>query len=211
MAGNQFGPVIDELIEALTILPGVGQKTAQRMALHLLERDQQGASRLARAVEQAVQRIGRCHRCHTFTETEVCQICRDTQRDPGIVCVVESSSDLLAIEQSHHFKGQYFVLMGSLSPLDGRGPAQIGIPKLVERIKSTDVREIILATNPTIEGEATAHYIAEVFADDKILLTRLAHGIPMGGELGYVDGGTLSHAFSGRKPLDMDLPGTSDE
>jgi len=204
MQRHQFGPVIDELIDALTTLPGVGQKTAQRMALHLLERDREGASRLARSVDQAVQRIGRCHRCRTFTESEFCEICRDSQRDTTIVCVVESPTDLLAIEQSHHFKGQYFVLMGSLSPLDGRGPAQIGIPRLIERIREADVSEIILATNPTIEGEATAHYIAEVFAGDKVLLTRLAHGIPMGGELGYVDGGTLSHAFSGRKPLNQD-------
>lgn len=197
-----FGPVIDELMDALRVLPGVGQKSAQRMALHLLERERLGAERLAQAIEVANARIQRCTSCQTFTESHLCPICQDSSREQSLLCVVESPSDLLAIEQSHHFKGQYFVLMGSLSPLDGRGPNEIGIPKLLERLDGSGVKEVILATNPTIEGEATAHYIAELCRDREVLLTRLAHGIPLGGELGYVDGGTLSHAFSGRKPLD---------
>lgn len=196
-----FGPVIDELIESLRVLPGVGQKSAQRMALHLLERERAGGQRLASAIEDANERIKRCGSCQTFTESELCPICQDATREQSLLCVVESPSDLLAIEQSHHFKGRYFVLMGSLSPLDGRGPNDIGIPKLLERLDDEGVKEVILATNPTIEGEATAHYIAELCRDRSVLLTRLAHGIPLGGELGYVDGGTLSHAFSGRKPL----------
>lgn len=200
----KFGPVIDELIDALRVLPGVGQKSAQRMALYLLERERKGADRLSLALSDANEKISRCSRCQTFTESELCPICEDPSRERDLLCVVESPSDLLAIEQSHHFKGQYFVLTGSLSPLDGRGPNEIGIPKLLTRLEEGDVKEVILATNPTLEGEATAHYIAELCQDRSLLLTRLAQGIPMGGELGYVDGGTLSHAFSGRKPLNHD-------
>jgi len=199
-----FGPVIDELIEALRILPGVGQKSAQRMALSLLEGNRSGAQRLSNALESAVVNIGHCSSCRTLSESEQCVICCDTSRDRFTLCIVESPADLLAIEQSHNFKGLYFVLSGSLSPLDGRGPNEVGIPALVERVKSIEVKEIILATNPTIEGEATAHYIAEVFGGRDILITRLAHGIPLGGALGYVDGGTLGHAFSGRKPLNSE-------
>jgi len=199
-----FGPVIDELIDSLRVLPGVGQKSAQRMALFLLERNRIGAERLSLALSEAVERIGRCQVCQNFTEQEICSLCLDARRDASILCVVESPSDLLAIEQAHYFTGQFFVLNGSMSPIDGRGPEQVGIPKLMSRVEQGGVAEIILATNPTIEGEATAHYIAEVFANQNILMTRLAHGIPLGGELGYVDGGTLNHAFSGRKPLSHD-------
>lgn len=197
-----FGPVIDELIDALRVLPGVGQKSAQRMALHLLERNRNGAQQLSEAMALAVERVGRCHRCRNLSEDTVCKICSDTRRDGRLLCVVESPSDLLAIEQAHYFKGYYFVLAGSLSPIDGRGPEQIGIPGLLRLIRDSDISEVILATNPTVEGEATAHYIAQSLSDTDILLTRLAQGIPLGGELGYVDGGTLGHAFSGRKPMD---------
>lgn len=197
----KFGPVIDELIDALRILPGVGQKTAQRMALELLERKRSGGLRLSKALDTAMHDIQRCVRCRNFTETEICAICDDSRRDDGLLCIVESASDLLAIEQSHQFKGRYFVLGGSLSPIDGRGPDQIGIPQLVERIREAGISEVIIATNPTVEGEATAHYISEVINDGSLLITRLAHGLPLGGELGFVDGGTLGYAFSGRKPV----------
>jgi recombination protein RecR len=196
-----FGPVIDELIEAFRVLPGVGQKTAQRMALGILERQRVGGQRLSVALSNAVEKVGRCDDCHNFSEAEVCSICADPRRDDSIICVVESAADLLAVEQAHHFRGRYFVLSGSLSPLDGRGPNEIGIPKLLALVAKHPVKELILATNPTVEGEATAHYISDLMQQDDILLTRLAHGIPLGGELGFVDGGTLEHAFSGRKPI----------
>lgn len=197
----RFGPVIDELIESLRVLPGVGQKTAQRMALDLLERKREGGMRLSSALAQAMERVQRCQTCRNLTEADVCALCSDGRRDESILCVVESPSDLLAIEQSQQYPGKYFVLSGSLSPIDGRGPNQVGIPLLIEQIKTRSIKELILATNPTVEGEATAHYISEIFREKDILITRLAHGIPLGGELGFVDGGTLGHAFSGRKPV----------
>lgn len=197
-----FGPVIDELIDALRVLPGVGQKSAQRMALHLLERNRNGAQHLSEALSLAVERVGRCQRCCNLSEYEVCRICSDTRRDASLLCIVESPSDLLAIEQAHYFNGYYHVLAGSLSPIDGRGPEQVGIPALLNRVIESQIKEIILATNPTVEGEATAHYIAQSLSQHDVLITRLAQGIPLGGELGYVDGGTLGHAFSGRKPMD---------
>lgn len=196
-----FGPIINELVDSLRVLPGVGQKTAQRMALHLLERDRDGARALSRALAMASERITRCSLCQNLSDTDICHVCSNTKRDRSVLCVVETPSDLLAIEQSQNFNGLYFVLMGNLSPLDGRGPDEIGIPKLVSRVQNEEIEEVILATNPTIEGEATAHYIAEILRPFNITVTRLAHGIPVGGELGYVDGGTLSHAFSGRKPV----------
>ena len=196
-----FGPVVDELIQALRVLPGVGQKSAQRMALSLLEGKPQGSFRLAEALTHALELVGECKGCRTLSESEYCSVCKDLPRDRAMLCIVESPSDLLAIEHMHQFNGLYFVLKGSLSPLDGRGPTEVGIPALLERVRELDTKEIILATNPTIEGEATAHYIAEVFSESEVLITRLAHGIPMGSNLGYIDGGTLSHAFSGRKPV----------
>jgi recombination protein RecR len=196
-----FGPVIDELIDALRVLPGVGQKSAQRMALHLLERNRAGAKRLAFGLENAVEKIGYCSACQNFSEHSLCAMCQDNSRDKETICIVESPLDLMAIEQSHHYKGQYFVLKGSLSPLDGRGPNEIGIPSLVSRVQEVGIKEVILATNPTIEGEATSYYIAETLSAKNCLITRLAHGLSMGSELGYVDGGTLNHAFSGRKPV----------
>lgn len=198
-----YGKVIDDLIDALRVLPGVGQKSAQRMALHLLENQRVGASRLAGALHEACEKVGRCERCRHFTELQVCRICADERRDGGLLCVVESSTDLLAIEHTGQFRGYYYVLSGNLSPIDGRGPEQVGLPALLRRVDEEPVTELILATNPTLEGEATAQYIAEA-VPQSIAVTRLAHGIPLGGELGYVDGGTLSHAFSGRKSVRHD-------
>ena len=196
-----FSPLVDELVDALRCLPGVGQKTAQRMAFHLLERGRSGGVRLSEALDKAMTGVRRCERCQNFSDTEVCSICENPVRNNGILCVVESPSDLLAIEQAGDYKGGYFVLMGHLSPIDGVGPEEIGIERLLSRVNREGVKELILATNPTVEGEATAHYIADRLDGRDVLITRLAHGIPVGGELGYVDGFTLSHAFRGRKPL----------
>lgn len=190
-----------QLMEALRCLPGVGPKSAQRMAFHLLERNREGALRLADALQSAVEHIGHCSQCRTLSEHEVCVICSDTRRDTALLCVVETPVDVLAIEQATGFKGQYFVLMGHLSPLDGIGPAELGLDKLETRLKAGGITEIILATNPTVEGETTAHYISGMAKDYGIQATRLAHGIPLGGELEYIDGGTLAHAFTGRRVL----------
>lgn len=188
-----------QLMEALRCLPGVGPKSAQRMAFHLLERNRQGALRLADALQSAVENIGHCSQCRTLSEYEVCTLCSDTRRDSSLLCVVETPVDVMAIEQATGFKGQYFVLMGHLSPLDGIGPAELGLDKLEARLKAGGISEIILATNPTVEGETTAHYISGMATDYGIQASRLAHGIPLGGELEYIDGGTLAHAFSGRR------------
>lgn len=196
-----FSPLVDELVESLRCLPGVGQKTAQRMAFHLLERGRSGGSRLSDALERAMTGVRRCESCQNFADTPTCNICETPERRNGTLCVVESPSDLLAIEQAGDYRGSYFVLMGHLSPIDGVGPEEIGIERLLRRIHEEGVAELILATNPTVEGEATAHYIADRLDGSNILITRLAHGIPVGGELGYVDGFTLTHAFRGRKPL----------
>ncbi|WP_404362286.1 recombination mediator RecR [Marinobacter sp.] len=200
-----FSPLVDELVESLRCLPGVGQKTAQRMAFHLLEKGRSGGERLADALAGAMTGVRRCETCQNFSDTPTCGLCQDPERNTGLVCVVESPSDLLAIEQAGDYRGSYFVLMGHLSPIDGVGPADIGIDLLLKRVRQEGVSELILATNPTVEGEATAHYIADRLADPvggrQVLITRLAHGIPVGGELGYVDGFTLTHAFRGRKPL----------
>jgi recombination protein RecR len=196
-----FSPLVDELVESLRCLPGVGQKTAQRMAFHLLERGRSGGARLSGALSNAMTGVRRCESCQNFADTELCGICENPSRQTGTLCVVESPSDLLAIEQAGDYKGGYFVLMGHLSPIDGVGPEEIGVERLLKRVHLEQVSELILATNPTVEGEATAHYISDRLADRDILITRLAHGIPVGGELGYVDGFTLTHAFRGRKPL----------
>ncbi|MDN6318599.1 MAG: recombination mediator RecR [Marinobacter sp.] len=196
-----FSPLVDELVESLRCLPGVGQKTAQRMAFHLLERERAGGVRLSGALSGAMDGVRRCESCQNFSDTDMCGICENPARSNGTLCVVESPSDLLAIEQAGDYKGSYFVLMGHLSPIDGVGPEEIGIERLLRRIRTEGVTELILATNPTVEGEATAHYISDRLDDLDILITRLAHGIPVGGELGYVDGFTLTHAFRGRKPL----------
>jgi recombination protein RecR len=194
-------PLINRLIEALRCLPGVGPKSAQRMAYHLLERDRDGARRLAGTIADAVERVGNCRQCRTLTEEEVCAICSSTSRDRSLMCVVESPADVEAIEGSTGFRGVYFVLMGHLSPLDGIGPNDIGLDLLEQRLREGEVQEVILATNPTVEGEATAHYIAEMLHGLGIKVSRLAHGIPLGGELEFIDADTLAHAFSGRRLL----------
>ncbi len=188
-------------MEALRCLPGVGPRSAQRMAFHLLERDREGGRRLARVLDRAMERIGRCRRCRAFTEAELCTICRSDRRDEGLLCVVETQADVLAIEQATDYRGRYFVLGGRLSPLDGLGPAELGLDLLEERLAAGGVRELILATNPTVEGEATAQYIREMAAAHGVACSRIAHGVPLGGELEHVDGGTLAHAFSGRRKM----------
>ncbi|HTE41465.1 MAG TPA: recombination mediator RecR [Steroidobacteraceae bacterium] len=193
-----YPPSLTLLVEALRCLPGVGPKSAQRMAFHLLERDRQGAKRLADAIGQAEQKIGQCKRCRMFAETELCPICASAKRERGLLCVVESPADVVAVEQSGSYRGTYFVLMGHLSPLDGIGPDQLGLPQLDALFKQDEIQEVILATNPTVEGAATAHYIAELANHRGIKASRIAHGVPVGGELEYVDGGTLAHAIAGR-------------
>ncbi|MDX2465161.1 MAG: recombination mediator RecR [Porticoccus sp.] len=196
-----FGPIINELIDSLRCLPGVGPKSAQRMALYLLEKNRDGAVRLSDAVADAAEHVGRCQLCRTLTETDVCEVCNNPRRDAQQLCVVETPADLLAIEHSGTYKGRYFVLLGHLSPIDGIGPEAIGIEQLMSRLSEENINELILATNLTVEGEATAHYISERAKMLGVTVSRIAHGVPMGGELEYVDGGTLSHAFSSRKTI----------
>ena len=194
-------PLIAQLIEVLRCLPGVGPKSAQRMAFHILERDRDGGRRLAQVLLEAVERIGHCRDCRTLTENEVCSLCSRGGRDRSQLCVVETPADVQALEQSTGYRGLYFVLMGHLSPLDGIGPDELGLDQLAARLDQGEVREMILATNPTVEGEATAHYLGEMARVRAIRATRIAHGVPLGGELEYIDGGTLSHAFAGRRDL----------
>lgn len=198
----KFSPALQELMEALRCLPGVGPKSAQRMTLHLLERDREGASELADALQSAVDKIDHCTRCRNFTELDVCEICADTRRDSSMICVVETPADVLAVEQSGSYRGIYFVLMGHLSPIDGIGPAEIGLDKFQQRVVDEGIEEVILATNPTVEGEATAYYLSDVLQRAGVKVSRIAHGVPLGGELEYVDGSTLAHAFSGRRPVE---------
>lgn len=193
--------LIGQLIEALRCLPGVGPKSAQRMAFYLLERNRDGARTLAEALTAAVDTIRHCGECRTLSETEICRLCANPARDRSLLCVVETPADVLAVERATGYKGLYFVLMGHLSPLDGIGPDEIGIDKLMERMDVNRPQEIILATNPTVEGEATAHYIGELARTRTIKVTRIAHGVPLGGELEYVDGGTLAHSFAGRREM----------
>ncbi|MFZ5592824.1 MAG: recombination mediator RecR [Pseudomonadota bacterium] len=193
--------LIGQLVAALRCLPGIGPKSAQRMAFHLLERDRPGARRLAQALSVAAERVGHCASCRTLSETELCRLCAASGRDHAQLCVVESPADVYAIERSATYRGLYFVLMGHLSPLDGIGPHEIGLDQLMARLDGGEVGEVILATNSTIEGEATAHYIAEMVRKRGIRATRIAHGVPLGGELEYVDGGTLVHAFAGRREV----------
>ena len=193
--------LIGQLIDALRCLPGVGPKSAQRMAFYLLERNRDGARQLAHALSTAVENIRHCASCRTLSETEICRLCANESRDKSLLCIVETPADVLAVERATGYKGLYFVLMGHLSPLDGIGPNDIGIDLLMQRIDANKPQEVILATNPTVEGEATAHYISELLHARGIKVTRIAHGVPFGGELEYVDGGTLSHAFSGRREI----------
>jgi len=183
-------------------MPGIGQKSAQRIAFHLLERDRDGANGLSSALADAVQGIGHCTRCRMFTEHELCSICSAAGRDAAQLCVVESPADVMAIEDATGFRGLYFVLMGHLSPLDGIGPEELGLSMLEEWLAEGEVKELIIATNPTVEGDATAHYLADVALRHQVSASRIAHGVPLGGELEYVDGGTLSHAFYGRRAVD---------
>lgn len=198
----KFSPALQELMEALRCLPGVGPKSSQRMTLHLLERDREGASTLAAALQTAVDKVDHCSRCRNFTELHVCEICSDSRRDASTICVVETPGDVLAVEQSGSYRGIYFVLMGHLSPIDGIGPAEIGLDKFQQRVVNEGIAEVILATNPTVEGEATAYYLSDVLQREGVKVSRIAHGVPLGGELEYVDGSTLAHAFSGRRPLE---------
>ncbi len=186
-------------MDALRCLPGVGPKSAQRMAFYLLERDRDGGRKLAEILAEAMEKIGHCKRCKTLTEEETCRICSNTRRDQSLLCVVETPADVISIEQSVHFTGLYFVLGGHLSPLDGIGPAEIGLDLLDKRLAEGEITEVILATNTTVEGETTARYISDMASGHGISATRIAHGVPLGGELEYVDSGTLAHAFSGRK------------
>lgn len=196
-----FSPLIHQLIDALRCLPGVGPKSAQRMAFHLLERRQQQAEHLAKTLLQATARIGHCQSCNNFSENDYCQLCNNPKRDRTQLCIVESPADVLVIEQTAYYNGLYFVLMGHLSPIDGIGPEQLHINKLEDWLDHGEIQEVILATNPTIEGEATAHYLADLIKTHAIKVTRIAHGVPIGGELEFVDSGTLTHALAGRETI----------
>lgn len=197
----QSEPILQQLMQALRCLPGVGQKSAQRMVFHLLERDRKGAFQLAQSLAEAVDKIGHCSTCQTLSSSDICGLCSDDSREHHLLCIVETPADVMAIEDATSFRGLYFVLNGRLSPLDGLGPAEIGLDKLALRMQQGDVKEIILATNPTVEGEATAHYLSDMAKKHKVKATRIAHGVPFGGELEYIDSGTLSHAFSGRSEV----------
>jgi recombination protein RecR len=194
----KYSPSLGRLIDALRILPGVGPKSAQRMAFYLLERNRDGAKALAKALDEAARTVVHCKRCRMLTDGELCVVCSAPQRDEGLLCVVESPADVAAVEQSGGYRGRYFVLMGHLSPLDGIGPAELGISLLESILDEGSVREVIVATNPTVEGEATAHFIGELVNRRGVRASRIAHGVPVGGELEYVDGGTLVHALAGR-------------
>lgn len=192
-------PLVNQLIEALRCLPSVGPKSAQRMAYYLLERDRNGAENLSAVLKQAVKEVGHCESCRSLSEQTLCDICLSTNRDRTLLCIVESPSDVHVIEQSTDFKGLYFVLMGHLSPLDGIGPEEIGLELLATRLDQGEVKEVVLATNFTVEGEATAHYISEMVNSRNLIASRIAHGVPVGGELEYVNSSTLSRAFTGRQ------------
>jgi len=196
-----YPPSLERLVEALRCLPGVGPKSAQRMAFHILERERAGGAEISAALTHAFEKLGHCNRCRMYAEGELCPVCASTQRDRSMLCVVESPADVVAIEQSGGYRGCYFVLMGHLSPLDGIGPAEIGIDALERLLRGGEVREVILATNPTVEGEATAGFLGDVARRLGLRATRIAHGVPVGGELEYVDGGTLAHALAGRQEL----------
>lgn len=195
----RFSPLLEEFIESLRGLPGVGPKTAQRMAFQLLTRGRQNAKHLSQMLTRAMEQIAHCKRCRTFSELELCEVCSSPRREVTALCIVENPIDMLVLEQMGIFKGFYFVLMGHLSPLDGIGPEQLGMRELGQRLAEKQVKEVILATNPTVEGEATAHYISDLVKQSpEIKVTRIAHGVPLGGELEFIDGGTLAHAFVGR-------------
>jgi recombination protein RecR len=196
-----MSPLIDRLIEAFQVLPGVGPKGAQRMVLYLLQRNRAGGSHLAAVLAEAVEAVGECDDCRNLTEGSRCRFCEDARRDDRVLCVVESPADILALEQAGGFRGRYFVLHGHLSPLDGVGPEELGLDRLESRVRALRPAEVILATNPTVEGEATAHYISDMLGELVPSVTRIAHGVPLGGELEYIDGGTLVHALQGRRSI----------
>lgn len=192
---------LDELIESLRCLPGVGPRSAQRMAYHLLQHDREGAARLAAALAGALERIRHCRLCNSFTEDEVCALCSSPSRDRGLLCVVEMPADLLMMEQTQVYRGMYFVLMGRLSPLDGIGPKELHLERLLRRVEEGPVKEVLLATNFTVEGEATAHYLGELLKGRGLRVTRIARGVPVGGELEYTDSGTLAQAILERREI----------
>ena len=200
--GTPSAKGLERLVEALRVLPGVGPRSAQRMAYHLLQRERAGAAELAHALASALETVRRCAKCNNFSEEEVCALCRSTRRDPSLLCVVETPADLATMEQTYAYAGMYFVLMGRLSPLDGVGPRDIGLDRLQARACDGEVREVILATNFTNEGEATAHYVAEMLRARGLRVTRIARGVPVGGELEYVDAGTLSQALLERREIE---------
>lgn len=193
-----FTPLVQQLIDNLRCLAGVGPKSAQRMAFQLLERQREPGLQLARILERALVEVGHCERCRTFSENPLCNLCCNPDRNHTQLCVVETPADVFALEQTHSYKGLYFVLMGHLSPLDGIGPDELHIPLLKRRLQEDQIQELILATNPTVEGEATAHYISNLLKNTSIRCSRIAHGVPMDGELGYLDIGTLSRAIAAR-------------
>ena len=194
-------PLLEQLIEAFRVLPGVGQKTAQRMAYHVLEREREGGQKLAEVLAKAIERIGHCEQCRDFSETEICAVCANGSRERQQLCAVESPADRLAIETATGFRGVYFVLQGRLSPLDGIGPRELGLEQLDQRLAQGEIGEMIIATSATVEGEATAHYLAQLARARTVRPSRLAQGLPLGGELEFVDRGTLSHAFGTRSEV----------
>ncbi len=194
-----ISPLIDSLIEAFQILPGVGSKGAQRMVLHLLQHNREGGKRLAEVMAEAMDGVGRCEQCRNFSEQPICRFCADERRENTTLCVLESPADILAIEQAGGYRGRYFVLHGHLSPIDGIGPEQLGMDVLSRRVAALNPEEVILATNLTVEGEATAHYIHDLLRDNVGMISRIAHGVPLGGELEFIDGGTIVHAMQGRR------------
>jgi recombination protein RecR len=193
--------LLGQLIQNLCCLPGVGPKSAQRMAFYLLQRDRNGAKTLAETLVRAIDNIGHCQHCRTLTEHAVCEICADNSRDNSLICIVESPADVWIVDQATAFKGRYFVLHGRLSPLDGIGPDELGLDLLEQLLATGTIKELILATNSTVEGEATAYFIGEIARKHQVQASRIAHGVPMGGELEFIDSGTLSHAFKGRKEI----------
>ena len=194
--------LLAQLIESFKILPGIGEKSAQRMAFYLLEKNREGGAKLAKLISSSMEQIRNCVSCRTLTEEKVCDICSSEKREKNLLCVVENPTDIIAIESSGSFKGKYFVLMGRLSPIDGITPEDLGIPMLIDRIGESEVKEIIIATSPTVEGDATSFYIRDQIKDESIIVSRIAYGVPMGGELEYVDNTTLSRAIQGRRKLD---------
>tara|TARA_B100001287_G_scaffold46456_1_gene35508 strand:- start:2645 stop:3244 length:600 start_codon:yes stop_codon:yes gene_type:complete len=197
-----YSPVILNLIQALCAMPGIGRKSAQRIAFHLLEKDREGAQTLSMSLSQAALKIRNCEECRMLTDDSLCTICSSGSRDESTICIVESPSDVMAIEDATGFKGKYFILMGHLSPIDGVGPEELGLSKLEDKLAKGVISELIIATNSTVEGDATAHLLSGIAAKYRISCSRIAHGIPLGGELEYVDGGTISHAFFGRRKME---------